>query len=189
MKTSKVSLDWTLFESKATSPLHHGIVESPEEKRKKAKTQYPIAELEDVTYYQLEEKDEEGQPLNKTKLEAASVKVFFPDKRFHIGSAIFKFTYYTKFIIKYSKKYYATLVNERLGNIEGIDEPKAAEDAVVHGYELEVTTRDMMLMAEEDAVAVRFSPRSKPSRKPWQISTKSAKSAANTYPSLDSLLS
>ncbi|MDR3549162.1 MAG: hypothetical protein P4M11_13035 [Candidatus Pacebacteria bacterium] len=147
-------MDWTIFERKGDAKAFRGLVAPDEELRSLVKTQYTICEIDDLTYYQLSEKEPDGCRATKTKLQANSIKVHFPDSRFHFGSTIAKFDYYIRFLIKYSKRRYYKMLKDWFGIVTELYQPRLTGRRPGDGFELEVSAQDVYLVAEEDVVAV-----------------------------------
>ena len=175
-------MDWTIFEKKANAKAWRGLAASNEELKGLVKTQCTICELEDVAYYQLSEKDQDGDMTSKTKLQCGMVRVRFPDSRFHIGSTISKFDYYIRFLIKYSKRHYYKELKDWMGIVVELYHPRlySKNPGVQVGFELEVSAQEMYLVADEDVVSV--TPLSlSPYSEHWPTSTRSASVSASIW--------
>lgn len=123
-----------------------------EENKRLTKTQFPIGDIEDIQYLKLNEIGKDGENIQKHKIEIDKLTLFFPNSRFHFGSAVYKFKYYIKFLIKYSKKYYRNLlIKEFPDNCK-----KSAEiPEYDHGIEVEIKLHNSFLHGDESIISVK----------------------------------
>jgi len=104
--------------------------------------------------YQSTEKDDNGENCTKNKVQADKFVISFPHEQFHLGSAIYRYVYYSKFLLKYSKRYYANLLKEKFG-IETPARPYGYKylTSDAWGYYLDVEMSQMFLIGYEDNIA------------------------------------